>query len=51
MDKLAKYGAYGRIERWPTASILEVVANMSMMGYDLPKVYEGRGVNWMPVLA
>ena len=45
MDKLASMGCTGRLE-----TVAEgfhpgsEVANMSVMGYSLPKVYEGRGV-------
>ena len=44
MDKLARMGRTGRLitvaEGFHPGS---EVANMSVMGYDLPKVYEGRG--------
>ena len=44
MDKLAKMGRTGRLitvaDGFHPGS---EVANMSVMGYDLPKVYEGRG--------
>ena len=44
MDKLARMGRTGRLvtvaEGFPPGS---EVANMSVMGYNLPKVYEGRG--------
>ena len=44
MDKLAKMGRCGRLvtvaEGFHPGS---EVANMSVLGYDLPKVYEGRG--------
>lgn len=44
MDKLAKMGRTGRLQTvadgfHPGSE----VANMSVLGYDLPKVYEGRG--------
>ena len=39
MDKLASMGRTGRLK---TVAGSEV-ANMSVLGYDLPKVYEGRG--------
>lgn len=45
MDKLARLGRNGRLmtvaEGFHPGS---EVANMSVLGYDLPKVYEGRGV-------
>lgn len=45
MDKLAKMGRNGRLmtvaEGFHPGS---EVANLSILGYDLPKVYEGRGV-------
>lgn len=45
MDKLAKLGVTGRMKTvadgfHPGSE----VANMAVLGYDLPKVYEGRGV-------
>ena len=44
MDKLAQMGRTGQLitvaEGFHPGS---EVANMSVMGYDLPKVYEGRG--------
>lgn len=45
MDKLAKIGVCGRLKTvadgfHPGSE----VANMAVLGYDLPKVYEGRGV-------
>ena len=44
MDKLARMGRVGRLKTvadgfHPGSE----VANMSVLGYDLPKVYEGRG--------
>lgn len=44
MDKLARMGRTGRlITVAPGFHPGSEVANMSVMGYDLPKVYEGRG--------
>ncbi len=44
MDKLARLGRTGRlITVAPGFHPGSEVANMSVMGYDLPKVYEGRG--------
>ena len=44
MDKLARMGRNGRLK---TVAVGfhpgSEVANMSVLGYDLPKVYEGRG--------
>lgn len=45
MDLLARQGRTGRLVTVPTGFHPgSEVANMSVMGYDLPKVYEGRGV-------
>ena len=45
MDKLACMGRTGRLVTVaPGFHPGSEVANMSVMGYDLPKVYEGRGV-------
>ena len=44
MDKLAAMGRTGRlITVAPGFHPGSEVANMSVMGYNLPKVYEGRG--------
>ena len=44
MDKLARMGRTGRLITVPEGFHPgSEVANMSVMGYDLPKVYEGRG--------
>lgn len=44
MDKLARMGRVGRLMTVPEGFHPgSEVANMSVMGYDLPKVYEGRG--------
>lgn len=44
MDKLAKMGRCGRLVTVaPGFHPGSEVANMSVLGYDLPKVYEGRG--------
>ncbi len=45
MDLLARQGRTGRLVTVPAGFHPgSEVANMSVMGYDLPKVYEGRGV-------
>lgn len=45
MDLLAKKGRNGRLATVPTGFHPgSEVANMSVLGYDLPTVYEGRGV-------
>ena len=45
MDLLARMGRTGRLVTVPAGFHPgSEVANMSVMGYDLPKVYEGRGV-------
>lgn len=45
MDKLARMGRNGRLVTVPEGFHPgSEVANMSVLGYDLPKVYEGRGV-------
>ncbi|MDR1499403.1 MAG: phosphoglycerate mutase, partial [Tannerellaceae bacterium] len=45
MDMLAKYGVTGRLSTVPDGFHPgSEVANLSILGYDLPKVYEGRGV-------
>src|SRR3712207_4820413 len=45
MDKLARMGRNGRLVTVPEGFHPgSEVANMSVLGYDLPEVYEGRGV-------
>lgn len=45
MDKLAKLGVTGRMKTVANGFHPgSEVANMAVLGYDLPKVYEGRGV-------
>lgn len=45
MDRLAKLGASGRLHTVPDGFHPgSEVANLSILGYDLPTVYEGRGV-------
>lgn len=45
LDKLARMGRNGRLGTVPDGFHPgSEVANMSVLGYDLPKVYEGRGV-------
>ena len=45
MDKLAELGVTGRLKTVPDGFHPgSEVANLSVLGYDLPKVYEGRGV-------
>ena len=45
MDMLASKGRTGRLMTVPDGFHPgSEVANMSVLGYDLPKVYEGRGV-------
>jgi 2,3-bisphosphoglycerate-independent phosphoglycerate mutase len=45
MDRLARLGCSGRLITVPEGFHPgSEVANMSVMGYNLPKVYEGRGV-------
>lgn len=45
MDKLASMGVTGRMETVPDGFHPgSEVANLAVLGYDLPKVYEGRGV-------
>ena len=46
MDKLARMGRVGRLKILAFADGFHPgseVANMSVLGYNLPKVYEGRG--------
>lgn len=45
MDKLAELGVTGQLKTVPDGFHPgSEVANMAVLGYDLPKVYEGRGV-------
>lgn len=45
MDTLARLGVTGRLNTVPEGFLPgSEVANLSVLGYDLPKVYEGRGV-------
>lgn len=45
MDMLCKYGVAGRLKTVPdNFHPGSEVANLSILGYDLPAVYEGRGV-------
>lgn len=45
MDKLAQSGVTGRLQTVPTGFHPgSEVANLAVLGYNLPKVYEGRGV-------
>ncbi|MDR1202001.1 MAG: cofactor-independent phosphoglycerate mutase [Tannerellaceae bacterium] len=45
MDKLAEMGITGQLKTVPDGFHPgSEVANLSVLGYDLPKVYEGRGV-------
>ncbi|MDR3129157.1 MAG: phosphoglycerate mutase, partial [Tannerellaceae bacterium] len=45
MDRLAKEGATGRLRTVPTGFHPgSEVANLSVLGYNLPEVFEGRGV-------
>ncbi|MDR3142838.1 MAG: cofactor-independent phosphoglycerate mutase [Tannerellaceae bacterium] len=45
MDKLAEMGVAGQLNTVPEGFHPgSEVANLSVLGYDLPKVYEGRGV-------
>ncbi len=45
LDKLAELGVTGRLKTVPDGFHPgSEVANLSVLGYDLPKVYEGRGV-------
>jgi len=45
MDKLAALGVTGRMKTVPDGFLPgSEVANMAVLGYDLPTVYEGRGV-------
>jgi len=45
MDRLCKYGVTGRLKTVPdNFHPGSEVANLSILGYDLPAVYEGRGV-------
>ncbi|MDR3195075.1 MAG: cofactor-independent phosphoglycerate mutase [Tannerella sp.] len=45
MDELARLGVTGRLKTVPDGfQPGSEVANLAVLGYDLPKVYEGRGV-------
>ena len=45
MDKLAALGRNGRLKTVPDGFHPgSEVANMAVLGYNMPKVYEGRGV-------